>query len=85
MGLRRWSSRLIRNFRNALKLLQMDDKKNIRSGPFLTLGSGISIARNENSSIEIYPPISGKYGLRNQFWPLESRFSHADTEEKFKL
>ena len=55
---------------------------------FLTFGSGTSSAQNKNLRPLLYtniPLISGKYGIRNHFWPLESRFSHADIEEKFKL
>ena len=47
------------------------------NGLFLTLGSGISSARNENLRQLLntnIPQISGKYGLRNHFWPLESCF-----------
>ena len=51
----------------------------VENGLFLTLGSGTFSARNKN----LRPPlntntslISGKYGLRNHFWPLESDFSH---------
>ena len=63
-------------------------RKTLSSGLFLTLGSGTSRTGNENLRPLLnrnIPLISGKYGLRNHFWPLESRFSHADTEEKFKL
>ena len=55
------------------------------SGLFLTLGSGTSSARNENQRPLFnrnIPLISGKYGLRNHFWPLESRFSHEEKWEK---
>ena len=46
---------------------------------FFTLGSGTSSAQNENLWPLLntnIPLISGKYGLRNHFWPLEveSRF-----------
>ena len=43
MGLRRWSSRLIRNFRNALKFLQMDDKRNLRSYKSLYIAIPVSL------------------------------------------
>ena len=53
-------------------------------GLFLTLGSGTSSARNENLrpllSTNI-PLISGKYGLRNHFWPLESHFLMRKSEK----
>ena len=48
------------------------------SGLFLTLGSGTSSAQNENRRPLFnrnIPLISGKYGFRNHFWPLESGFS----------
>ena len=54
-------------------------------GLFLTPGSGTSSARNENLrpplNINI-PLISGKYGLRNHFWSLESRFLMRKNEKK---
>ena len=55
------------------------------SGLFLTLGSGTSSARNENlrpllnRNIAL---ISGKYGLRNHFCPLESVFLLRKSEKK---
>ena len=55
------------------------------SGIFLTLGSGTSSTRNKNLRPLFnrnIPLISGKYGLRNHFWPLESRFSHEEKWEK---
>ena len=55
------------------------------SGLFLTPGSGTSSAKNENLRLFLYrniPLISGKYGLRIQFWPLESGFSHEQKWEK---
>ena len=50
----------------------------------LALGSGTSIARNENLRPLLntnIPLISGKYGLRNHFWPLESRFLMSNSEK----
>ena len=58
------------------------------SGLFLTLGSGTSSARNENLRPLLnrnIPLISGKYGLRNHFWPLENGFSHEQKWEKGAL
>ena len=52
---------------------------------FLTLGLGTSSARNENLRPLLntnIPLISGKYGLRNHFWPLESRFLMRKNEKK---
>ena len=52
---------------------------------FLTLSSGTSSVRNENLRpllITNIPLFSGKYGLRNHFWPLESDFSHEQKWEK---
>ena len=52
---------------------------------FLTLGLGTSNARNKNLRPLFYrniPLISGKYGLRNHFWPLESRFLMRKIEKK---
>ena len=54
-------------------------------GPFLTLGSGTSSARNKNLRPLLnrnIPPIDGKYGLRNHFWPLESGFLMRKSEKK---
>ena len=52
---------------------------------FLTFGSGTSSALNENlrplSNTNI-PLISGKNGLRNHFWPLESCFLMNKSENK---
>ena len=51
-----------------------------KSGLFLIIGSDTSSARNENLRPLLntnIPPISGKYGLRNHFWSLESRFLRA--------
>ena len=48
--------------------------------------SGTSSARNENQRPLFnrnIPLISGKYGLRNHFWPLESRFLMRKSEKKF--
>ena len=70
-----------------IKYLILDIQKVILD-LILTLGLGTSSARNENLRPLLdrnMPLISGKYGLRNHFWPLESCFSHADIEEKFKL
>ena len=50
----------------------------------LTLGSATSSARNENLRpllITNIPQFSGKYGLRNHFWPLESRFLRRKSEK----
>ena len=47
------------------------------SGLFLTLGSGTYSSPIKNLTPLLntnIPLISGKYGLRNHFWPLESRF-----------
>ena len=47
--------------------------------------SGTSSARNKNLRPLLntnIPLISGKYGLRNHFWPLESRFLMRKSEEK---
>ena len=55
------------------------------SGLFLTLGSGTSSDQNENLRPLLnrnIPPISGKYGLRNHFWPLESSFLMRKNEKK---
>ena len=52
---------------------------------FLTLGLGTSNARNENLRPLLntnIPLISGNYGLRNHFWPLESRFLMRKNEKK---
>ena len=52
---------------------------------FLTLGFGTSNARNENLRPLLntnIPLISGNYGLRNHFWPLESRFLMRKNEKK---
>ena len=52
---------------------------------FLTLGLGTSNARNENLRPLLntnIPLISGDYGLRNHFWPLESRFLMRKNEKK---
>ena len=52
---------------------------------FLTLGLGTSNARNENLRLLLntnIPLISGNYGLRNHFWPLESRFLMRKNEKK---
>ena len=52
---------------------------------FLILGSGTSSARNENLRPPLStnkPLISGKYGLRNHFLPLESRFLMRKSEKK---
>ena len=55
------------------------------NGLFLTLGWGTSSARNENlrplTNTNI-PLDSGKYGLRNHFWPLESCFLMRKSEKK---
>ena len=56
-------------------------------GLFLTLGLGTSSDRNENLRPLVnrnIPQISGKYGLRNHFWPLESGFSHEQKWEKVR-
>ena len=53
--------------------------------PFLTLGSGTSSARNKNLRLlqnTKIPLISGKYGHRNHFWPLERRFFMRKSEKK---
>ena len=55
------------------------------SGLFLTLGSGTSSARNKNLRPLInrnISLISGKYDLRNHFWPLESGFLMRKSEKK---
>ena len=52
---------------------------------FLTLGLGTSSARNKNRRPLLntnIPLISGEYGLRNHFWPLESRFLMRKNEKK---
>ena len=52
---------------------------------FLTLGLGNSNARNENLRPLLnknIPLISGNYGLRNHFWPLESCFLMGENEKK---
>ena len=52
---------------------------------FLTLCSGTSCTCNENLRPLLnrnIPLISGKYGLRNHFWPLESRFIMGKSEKK---
>ena len=49
---------------------ESEEKAILESGLFLTLGSGTSIARNENLGPLLNtnkPLISGKYGLRNHF------------------
>ena len=55
------------------------------NGLFLTHGLGTSSAQNENLrplQDTGIPLISGKYGLRNHFWPLESRFLMSKSEKK---
>ena len=55
---------------------------------FLTLGSGTSSARKENLRPLLntnIPLISGKYSLRNHFWPLESRFLMRKSEKNHFL
>ena len=55
------------------------------SGLFLTLGSGTSSDQNENLRPLLnrnIPPISGKYGLRNHFLPVESGFLMRKREKK---
>ena len=55
------------------------------SGLFLTLGSGSSSARNKNLRPLLnrnIPLISGKYGLKNHFWPLESVFLMRKREKR---
>ena len=52
---------------------------------FLTLSLGTSSAWNENlrSLLNTHIPlISGIYGIRNHFWPLESRFLMRKNEKK---
>ena len=52
---------------------------------FFTLGLGTSNARNENLRPLLdtnIPLISGNYGLRNHFWPLEIRFLMRKNEKK---
>ena len=54
-------------------------------GLFLTLGSGTSSDQNENLRPLLnrnIPPISGKYGLRNHFLPVESGFLMRKREKK---
>ena len=51
---------------------------------FLTLGSGTSSAWKENLRplLNTHVPLfNGKYGLRNHFWPLESRFLMRKSEK----
>ena len=56
------------------------------NGLFLIHGSGTSSARKNKNLRPLLntniPLVSGKYGLRNHFWPLESRFSHEEKWEK---
>ena len=57
----------------------------MKAGLFLTLGSGTSSARNENLRPLLkrkVPLISGKYGLRNHFWPLENGFRTRKSEKR---
>ena len=64
---------------------ESEEKAILESGLFLTLGSGTSSAQNENRRPLFnrnIPLISGKYGLRNHFWPLESRFLMRKNEKK---
>ena len=52
---------------------------------FLTLGLGTFSAWNENLRSLLNTNISlnnGKYGIRNHFWPLESRFFMRKSEKK---
>ena len=55
-----------------------------QEGLFLTFRMGTSNARNKNLRPLFntnIPPISGKYGLRNHFWSLESGFLMRKREE----
>ena len=55
-----------------------------KRGLFLTFRMGTSNARNKNLRPLFntnIPPISGKYGLRNHFWSLESGFLMRKREE----
>ena len=52
---------------------------------YVSNGSGTSSAWNENLRPLLnrnISPISGKYGLRNHFWPLESGFLMRKSEKK---
>ena len=56
----------------------------LKRGLFLTFRMGTSNARNKNLRPLFntnIPPISGKYGLRNHFWSLESGFLMRKREE----
>ena len=56
----------------------------LKKGLFLTFRMGTSNARNKNLRPLFntnIPPISGKYGLRNHFWSLESGFLMRKREE----
>ena len=56
----------------------------VKKGLFLTFRMGTSNARNKNLRPLFntnIPPISGKYGLRNHFWSLESGFLMRKREE----
>lgn len=56
----------------------------VKKGLFLTFRMGTSNARNKNLRPLFntnIPPISGKYGLRNHFWSLESCFLMRKREE----
>ena len=63
---------------------QVHNLTHLLNDQFLTLGLGTSSARNENlrpllnTNITL---ISGKYGLRNHFWPLECRFLMRKSEK----
>ena len=55
------------------------------SGLFLTLGSGTSSGRNKNLRPLLnrnIPLVSGKYGVKNHFWPLQSVFLERESEKK---
>ena len=65
--------------------LHSDSHPPYKKDLFLTLDSGTSSAQNENLRPLLntnIPLISGKYGLRNYFWPLESRFLMRKSEKK---
>ena len=70
---------------NNTVLQSINDYYRSENDLFLTLGLGTSSAWNKNLRPLLntnIPLISGKYGLRKHFWPLESRFLMRKNEKK---